>query len=74
MNSQISKCGDKLVITLPADAAEQLGWGAGDLLAVNIEGESLAARRTKTKHDRAMEFLDNAMDDYRETFEALAQS
>jgi AbrB family looped-hinge helix DNA binding protein len=74
MNSPISKCDDKFVITLPADAAEQLGWGPGDLLAVNVDGESLTVRRTKTKHEHAMELLNKAMVDYRETFEALAKS
>jgi len=74
MNSHVCKCDDKLVITLPADAAEQLGWGAGDLLMVNVDGDFLTARRTKTKHEHAMEILDKAMVDYRETFEALAKS
>ena len=34
MNSKISKCDDKLVITLPVEVAQPLGWGVGDLLRV----------------------------------------
>jgi antitoxin component of MazEF toxin-antitoxin module len=74
MNSTISKCDDKFVITLPANAVEQLDWGSGDLLTLTVEGGSLTITRTKTKHDHAMEILDKAMVDYRETFEALAKS
>ena len=74
MNSKISKCDDKLVITLPVEVAQPFGWGVGDLLELNAESGSLSVVRTQTAHDHAMEICRQRMDKYRETLEALAKS
>ena len=71
---EIEKCGDRLFMTLPADAVAQLGWGHGDILEAQIIEDSFRIHRTKTAHDYALELARKAMDEYRETFEALAKS
>lgn len=69
----IRKLDDDLVVVLPADILERLGWGSGDAVQISVEGADIRIVRTKTKHDRAMEIADELMDEYRDTLSALAK-
>jgi hypothetical protein len=74
MQSTIHKCGDKFVVDLPIELSLKLGWGVGDVLSIeDVEG-GLKVERTMTAHDHAMKIARECMDEYRETFEALAKS
>jgi antitoxin component of MazEF toxin-antitoxin module len=74
MTSQIRKLGEKLIVALPPDLLARLGWDVGDVLSAEILEDGIKFTRTKTAHDHAMEIARDVMDEYRETFEALAKS
>jgi len=74
MAIQIRRCGEKLVIAFPGEVVARLGWGQGDLLEVEVADDSLKSVRSMTAHDHAMKIAGEAMNEYRETFEALAKS
>ena len=74
MELKIRTCGDKLVVTFPDELAKQLNWGSGDILAVEVIDGDLKIVRTLTAHDHAMQIARKGMNEYRETFEALAKT
>jgi antitoxin component of MazEF toxin-antitoxin module len=74
MDTKVSKCGDNLYIAIPADAAAQLKWTPGDILSVDYVDGGMKFVRTATAHDHAMAIARQVMDDYQETFAALAKS
>jgi hypothetical protein len=71
---QIRKLGDELVVALPADTVARLHWGPGDVLGVEADGSAVKLVRVETSHDRATRIADDAMKDYRVTFEPRAKS
>jgi hypothetical protein len=72
MQSEIQKCGEKLLIELPTELALKLGWGVGDILGINQGG--LKIDRTMTAYDHVMQIARKGMDEYREALEILAKS
>jgi hypothetical protein len=54
-------------------AVAQLDWNSGDIIDIEAVDGELKAVRIMTKHDHAMEIADRIMDEYRESFEALAK-
>ncbi len=74
MKIEIGKCKDNLFLILPKEAVAQLDWGSGDIIDIEVVDGRLKAVRTMTKHDHAMEIADRIMDEYSETFKALAKS
>ena len=74
MEIQIRKCGDELSIVFPTSLVAQLGWAHGDILSAEVSGDGVAITRAMTAHDHAMKIARKAMDEYRETLEALAKS
>jgi bifunctional DNA-binding transcriptional regulator/antitoxin component of YhaV-PrlF toxin-antitoxin module len=74
MKVEIRKVDDGLVVALPAEAVASLRWESGDVLAAEVVGDGLKLVRVETKHDRAMRIADEAMKDYRVTFDKLAKS
>ena len=73
MKIEIGRCKGNLFIVLPKETAARLGWDHGDILEIDAADGILKATRAMTKHDRAMEIAERVMDEYRETFEALAK-
>jgi antitoxin component of MazEF toxin-antitoxin module len=74
MASEIEKQGDKRLVVLPPELLARLGWDVGDILVAEIFADGIKFTRAKTKHDHAMEIARAVMEEYRETFEALAKS
>lgn len=74
MHPKLSKHGDHFVVPLSEDMIQSLGWDAGDVLSVEISGTELRLVRTMTAHDHAMEIARKCMDEYHDTFVALAKS
>lgn len=74
MGGKLEKCGEKLFVVIPDEAIAQLGWGHGDVLAVEVVGGGVKVVRTMTAHDHAMEIARKVMDKYSETLAALAKT
>ena len=74
MSIEIGKCKDNLFVVLPKSVAAALGWDHGDLVDMEVIDGGLKVIRTMTKHDHAMQIAERVMEEYRETFEALAKS
>jgi bifunctional DNA-binding transcriptional regulator/antitoxin component of YhaV-PrlF toxin-antitoxin module len=74
MQSEIHKCGEKLVIDLPDELSSKLGWGVGDILNIEVAGDGLKIERAMTADEHGMKIARECMDEYRETFEALAKT
>lgn len=74
MQSKIHQCGENLVIDLPKEVSTNLGWRVGDVLNLEAAEGGLRVTRVTTADDHAMEIARQCMDEYRETFEALAKS
>jgi antitoxin component of MazEF toxin-antitoxin module len=74
MKIQIGRCEDNLFIVLPKQVVAQLDRGSGDIIGIEVADGGLKAVRIVTDHDRTMDIANEVMDDYRETFEALAKS
>jgi hypothetical protein len=74
MKIQVGQCKDNLFVVLPKQAVAQLDWGPGDIIDIEVADGGLKAVRIVTDHDRTMDIASEIMDDYRETFEALAKS
>jgi antitoxin component of MazEF toxin-antitoxin module len=74
MQIQIGKCKDNLFVILPKQVAAQLDWGAGDLVDLEVVDGGLKAVRLVSERDRTMEIACEVMEEYRETFDALAKS
>jgi antitoxin component of MazEF toxin-antitoxin module len=74
MGTKIEKDGNRRLVALPPDLLAKLGWDVGDVLMAEIFEDGIRFARTKTDHERTMEIGATLMDEYRETFEALAKS
>ncbi len=74
MNGKLEKCGEKLLVVIPSEAISQLGWGHGDVLAVEVADGAVKVVRTMTAHDHAMEIAHKGMDEYHDALAALAKS
>ena len=72
--AQLRKLDDELVVALPAEMVGKLHWAPGDVLGVEVDGNALKLVRVETSHDRATRIADEAMKDYRVTFEQRAKS
>ncbi len=73
MKTKIGKCKNNLFVILPKEAVQQLCWDLGDIADVEVADGGLKVVRIMTQHDHAMEIAERGMDQYRETFEALAK-
>jgi hypothetical protein len=74
MKMQIGQCKDDLFVILPKQAVAQLDWACGDIVDIDVVDGGLKAVRIVTDHERTMDIASEVMDEYRETFEALAKS
>jgi antitoxin component of MazEF toxin-antitoxin module len=74
METKVSKCGDRIVVAIPENVAAQLEWKPGDILSAELVDGGVRFVRTMTAHDHAMEIARKIMDEYHETFAALAKS
>ncbi len=74
MNVTLTKKGDDLLLSLPPEAVTGLAWNSGDICEAIIVDGQLRVRRIMTKHDHAMQLARRGIENYRETFEALAKS
>ena len=73
MRIQVGKCKENLFVVLPKEAIAQLDWQSGDIVEFEVVDGGLKVTRAMTKHDHAMEIAERIMEEYRETFEALAK-
>jgi putative addiction module antidote len=74
MARKIQKLDDKCVVSLPPEVLAELGWKAGDMLAVEVVDGGIKLTRPISKHDEAMKIARRLMREYRTTLEALAKS
>ncbi len=74
MKLKITKRGEEIAVTLPDELVAQLEWQSGDVLEGEVVDGGLKIIRTKTKHERAMKIVDDVIEEYRETLQALAKS
>jgi antitoxin component of MazEF toxin-antitoxin module len=74
MKMKVRKFKEKLGIVFPDEVVAPLGWEPGDVLEVEVENNGLKIVRVETAFDRAMRIAEEAMDEYRETLQALAKS
>jgi antitoxin component of MazEF toxin-antitoxin module len=74
MVAKIEKDGERRLVELPPELLSQLGWDAGDVLAVEISKDGVKFTRVQTADNDAMEIAEGIVDEYRETLEALARS
>jgi hypothetical protein len=52
----------------------KIRWKQGDVFQASVEGDALKLSRAQAAHESAMEIAEQVMEEYRETFEALAKS
>jgi putative addiction module antidote len=74
MKLEVSKMGEHLGIVFPDDLIASLGWQPGDILEVDVDSDGLKIVRVETAFDRGMRIVEQAMEEYRGTLEALAKS
>ena len=74
MKVTILKYGDQLMISLTDHVCDLLDWRQGDVLEIEVSDKTVKLERAMTADEHAMEIARRAMDEYRETFEALAKS
>jgi hypothetical protein len=74
MKLKLTKIAGHHVFVLPADLIAKSGWKHGDIFQASVEGDALRLARTQDVHDPVMEIAEQVMEEYRETFEALAKS
>lgn len=63
----------KLGITLPGDLLDSVDWKAGDAIEVEIDSDRPKVVRVETSFEQGIRIAEQAMDDYRETLQALAK-
>ena len=63
----------KLGIALPGELIDSVGWEAGDMIEVEIDCGRLKVVRVETSFEQGIRIAEQAMDDYRETLQALAK-
>jgi antitoxin component of MazEF toxin-antitoxin module len=63
----------KLGIVFPSDLIDSVGWEAGDLVEVEIHSDRLRVVKVETSFEQGIRIAEQAMDDYRETLQALAK-
>ena len=74
MQSDIRRCGNRLIVQLPDELIAELGWGVGDILALTVIGGALNINRERTARDHALEIARRGMAKYHSVLEALAKS
>jgi bifunctional DNA-binding transcriptional regulator/antitoxin component of YhaV-PrlF toxin-antitoxin module len=75
MKLELRKVADDTIIVVPPEAISQLGWEAGDLCEVEIQGDELRITRAETaKHAQAMKIARRGMEKYRDALAKLAKS
>lgn len=74
MQISVRKCGEKLMVELPAELSHRLDWNSGDIVDVALVDGGLKIERKSTARDYARQIARKCMEKYRETFEALAKS
>jgi len=74
MELEIRQLEEQLGIVFPDDLVASLGWQPGDRLEVEIDENRLKVVRVETGFERGIRIAEQAMEDYRETLEALAKT
>jgi antitoxin component of MazEF toxin-antitoxin module len=74
MQSELQKCGERLVVELPSELLSALGWSVGDILNIERLDNGLKVDRTMTARDHTMEIARSVMNEYSETLTDLAKS
>jgi antitoxin component of MazEF toxin-antitoxin module len=73
MKLKLWKLGSGLGVVLPTDLTAELGWESGDMIEVEIDSNRLKVVRVETDFEQGIRIAEQAMDDYRETLQALAK-
>ena len=75
MKTELKDLEGNLVLSIPQEVVSRLGWEAGDICGLEIDGDGLRIVRTETsKHASAMKFARRGMEKYRDVFAKLAKS
>jgi antitoxin component of MazEF toxin-antitoxin module len=74
MKLQVRQIRKQLGVAFPNDLVASLGWQPGDFLEVEIDNNRLKVVRVETAFEHGIRIAEQAMDDYRETLQALAKS
>jgi|HubBroStandDraft_4_1064222.scaffolds.fasta_scaffold382605_2 antitoxin component of MazEF toxin-antitoxin module len=74
MKLQVRQIRKQLGVVFPSDLVASLGWQPGDFLEVEIDNNRLKVVRVETAFEHGIRIAEQAMDDYRETLQALAKS
>jgi antitoxin component of MazEF toxin-antitoxin module len=73
MKLKLRELENGLGFVLPGDLIASLAWEAGDMVEVEIDGSRLKVVRVETDFEQGIRIAEQAMDDYRETLQALAK-
>jgi antitoxin component of MazEF toxin-antitoxin module len=73
MKLKVQKLEKGLGVVLPDEPIASLGWEPGDMIDVEIDSSRLKVVRVQTDFEQAIRIAVQAMDDYRETLQALAK-
>jgi antitoxin component of MazEF toxin-antitoxin module len=73
MKIQVGKFKEQFGVLLPDELVASLGSEPGDILQVEVENGGLKIVRIEKAFDHCMRIVEQAMDDYRETLQALAK-
>lgn len=74
MKLEVRKQGDDLILRIPENAIAELGWQSGDCLVAKVDAKGLSLVRSQTKQERTGAIAEKILEEYRETFEALAKT
>jgi putative addiction module antidote len=73
MKLKLRELENGLGVVLPTDLTAELGWESGDVIYVEIDSKRLKVVRVETGFEQGIRIAEQAMDDYRETLQALAK-
>ena len=73
MKLKLRELSNGLGVVLPNDLIASLGWEVGDMIEVEIDSSRLKVVRVETDFERGIRIAEQAMEDYRETLQALAK-
>lgn len=74
MKLEVKKIGDDLVLILPDDLIQRLGWAQGDEVAAFVEERDLRLTFSRSQHDRAMALVEEIIEEYKDALTELARS
>jgi len=75
MKTELKDFEGSFVLSIPQEVASRLGWEAGDICGLEIDGDGLRIVRAESaKHAGAMKFARRGMEIYRDALSKLAKS